>query len=205
MDGGGRLRGAELIACHACDALMTEPPRQPGARMRCRRCGALLTTDREHSSDGVIAAAVATIFLLAAALALPFISLRAGGAERAAGLIDAMEAAGGEAWPLAFAVGAAIAAIPVTRAVAHLYVLAPMRLGFAPLPGARGAFRLAVELRPWSMIEIFIIGVAVALVKVAGLASVSLGAAFWIFVCLAGVAFYEDAALCRRTVWRMLA
>lgn len=195
-----------LIACHHCDALLREPARVRGAvRVRCPRCDAVLTADRAHSTDGVIAAAIATITLLGAALALPFISLRAAGLARDAGLADAVIAAGGDAWPLALAVGALIAAIPLLRAGALLWVLIPIRAGGRPAPGARAAFRLAVELRPWSMIEIFIIGVVVALVKVAGLASVDLGAAFWIFVLLAGVAFYEDAALCRRTVWRMLA
>ena len=194
----------EFIACHACDALLREPPLTPGARARCPRCDAVLNEGRAHSTDGVIASAAATIALLITALLLPFVSLRAGGVARDAWLVDAMRAAGGDFWPLALAVGAAIAAIPLTRAAALLYVLVPIRLGAAPPAGARAAFRLAVELRPWSMVEIFIIGVVVALVKVAGLASVSLGAAFWIFVCLAGVAFYEDAALCRRSVWRML-
>ncbi len=206
----GRERGPgvdgapDLIACHECDALLREPPRQAGARTRCPRCGALLTSDRAHSTDGVIAASVATIALLGAALALPFVALHAGGVDRQAGIADAMEAAGGAFWPLAIVVGALIAAIPLARAAALLYVLAPLRLGGQPLPGAKAAFRFAVELRPWSMIEVFIIGVAVALVKISGLAAVELGSAFWIFVCLAGVAFYEDAALCRRTVWRML-
>jgi paraquat-inducible protein A len=97
-----------------------------------------------------------------------------------------------------------IAAIPMTRAAALIYVLLPIRLGRVPAPGARAVFRLAIELRPWSMVEIFIIGVVVALVKVAGLAVVGLGAAFWMFILLALISFYEDAALCRRTVWRLL-
>ncbi|MEL7463678.1 MAG: paraquat-inducible protein A [Pseudomonadota bacterium] len=193
-----------LIACWSCDALLNEPPIGAGSRARCPRCDVVLTSDRAHSTDGVIASAVATIALLLAALALPFIDLRAGGAEKHATLIDAMRAAGGENWPLAFAVGAAIAAIPVVRALALLYVLAPLRLAGRAAPGAPGAFRLAIQLRPWSMVEVFIIGVVIALVKVSGLALLELGAAFWIFVCLAGVIFYEDASLCRRTVWRML-
>lgn len=203
--GAAAAAGGALVACHACDALLREPPRETGARARCPRCRALLTADRAHSTDGVIAAAGVTIALIVAALALPFVGLHAGGLDREARIADAMEAAGGAFWPLALAVGALIAAIPLTRAAALLYVLAPLRVSGRALPGARAAFRLAVELRPWSMIEVFIIGVGVALVKVAGLATVELGSAFWIFVCLAGVAFYEDAALCRRTVWRMLA
>lgn len=199
--------GDGLIACHACDALLNEPP--AGARRaRCPRCGAALLADRAGSLDGVLAAAAATLVLLAAASALPFLSIEAAGFRRDAAVLDAARAAGsgagGEAWPLAVAVGAAILALPALRALALLWALLPLRLGRPPAPRARAAFRLAVELRPWAMTEIFLIGVAVALVKVAGLALIGLGAAFWLFVALAALAFYEDAALCRRSVWRAL-
>lgn len=192
-----------LVACHACDALLFEPP--PGARRAlCPRCGSVLTTERAGSLDGVLAAAVSTLALLGAAVALPFISIAAAGRRTEASVLDAAVAAGGEARALTLAVGAAIVALPATRALALIWTLAPLRFGRPPAPLAREAFRLAVELRPWSMMEIFVIGVVVALVKVAGIAHVGLGAAFWLFVALAAVALYEDAALCRRTVWRLI-
>ena len=58
----------EFIACHACDALLREPPLTPGARARCPRCDAVLNEGRAHSTDGVIASAAATIALLITAL-----------------------------------------------------------------------------------------------------------------------------------------
>lgn len=195
--------GGPLVACHACDALLYEPP-EGVRRARCPRCGAVLATERAGSLDGVIAAAVSTLVLLGAAVALPFISIDAAGRYSEASVLDAAIAVGGEARALTLAVFAAIVALPATRALALIWTLAPLRLGRPPAPFSREAFRLAVELRPWSMMEIFVIGVVVALVKVAGIASVGLGAAFWIFVALAAVAFYEDAALCRRTVWRLI-
>jgi paraquat-inducible protein A len=54
------------------------------------------------------------------------------------------------------------------------------------------------------MAEIFIIGVAVALVKVAGLATVTLGPAFWAFVLLVIVTVLKDSFMCRVTVWQTL-
>ncbi|MFN3261701.1 MAG: paraquat-inducible protein A [Pikeienuella sp.] len=195
--------GEPLVACHACDALLFEPPAGV-RRARCPRCGAVLTTERAGSLDGVLAAAVSTLALLGAAVALPFVSIDAAGRHSEASVLDAAIAAGGDARALTLAVFAAIVALPATRALALIWTLAPLRLGRPPAPFAREAFRLAVELRPWSMMEIFVIGVAVALVKVAGIAHVGFGAAFWIFVALAAIAFYEDAALCRRTVWRLI-
>ena len=193
-----------LIACHACDALLHERSAPAGSRIRCPRCHAVLTAETHLSIDGVLVTAFATLVLLGAALALPFISLSAGGRLQNAAVLDAAFAVGIESWPLALAVGAMIAFIPAARASALIYTLLPLRLGYPPLREARGAFRLAIELRPWSMMEVFVIGVAVALIKVADLATIGLGAAFWLFVVLASLTVIEDAALCRRTVWRMI-
>lgn len=196
--------GPVLIACHICDALLSEPP--AGApRTRCPRCGAILTTERPGALDGVLAATLTTVALLGAGVFLPFVNIEAAGRRQYASVFDAVAAAGGEAWPLALAVGAMVVALPLIRALALLWVLVPLRLGRPVLPFARPAFRLAVELRPWSMVEVFLIGVIVALVKMAGLAIVGLGAAFWLFLVLTVVVFCEDAALCRRSIWRRLA
>ena len=82
--------------------------------------------------------------------------------------------------------------------------IGPLVAGRPPFAGATRAFRLSERLRPWSMAEIFIIGVAVALVKVAGLATVSLGPAFWAFAILVLVTVLQDNAMCRYTIWKTL-
>ena len=50
-----------------------------------------------------------------------------------------------------------------------------------PWSHAAFVFRMAEAMQPWAMAEIFIIGTAVALVKIGGLATISLGPAFWAF------------------------
>ncbi|WP_118134371.1 paraquat-inducible protein A [Oceanicella sp. SM1341] len=197
------LRG--LTACHICDALCRDETPAPGQRVRCPRCGTPLRTGHARAIDQLLAISLAVLVLMGTALALPFLGLEGGGLAQEATVLDAAEAIGsGRAWPLGVAVGALIFAVPLTRALALCYVLLPLRHGHPPRPHARAAFRLAIELRPWSMAEIFVIGVAVALVKIAGLATVQLEPAFWIFVLLGVLVTLEDIALCRRSIWTML-
>ena len=54
------------------------------------------------------------------------------------------------------------------------------------------------------MAEIFIIGTAVALVKVAGLATVSLGPAFWAFCALIIVTALKNSFLSKWTIWQAI-
>jgi hypothetical protein len=106
--------------------------------------------------------------------------------------------------PLALATAALIVVIPILRALCIAWTVLPLRLGRRPLPGARTAFRLAGQLKPWSMAEVFIIGVVVALVKVAGIATLDLGPAFWAMAALVLTVVLEGATLCEWSLWQTL-
>ena len=60
------------------------------------------------------------------------------------------------------------------------------------------------RLRPWSMAEIFALGCAVSLTKIADLATVSLGPAFWMFAGLVVVTVAQDRIVDRWSVWRAI-
>lgn len=155
--------------------------------------------------DRLLALSLTVPPLMAIGLSASFISLSSAGTRHSASVIDAAVAvAGAETWPLALAVGVMIVALPVLRAAALCYVLLPVRMGRPPPRHAPAIFRLAIVLRPWAMAEIFLIGVAVALVKVTGLANVGLGPAFWSYVLLGIVALAEDATFCQRSVWDLI-
>ena len=106
--------------------------------------------------------------------------------------------------PLSIAVAALIVVLPLLRLIALVYALGPMAIGWVPVPGAMQAFRLAETLKPWAMAEIFVVGVTVALVKVAGLAQLTIGPAFWAFAALVLVTVLNDNFMCRLTIWRTL-
>jgi len=194
-----------LIACRSCDLLLDRVVPPPGKVARCPRCHNTLISNRRNVIDNTLAAAVSTAVLMVAAIFFPFISLAEAGLHRDASVMDAIGAfASGWSAPLTIAVAAFIVVIPVTRAAALIYALLPLRLGRAPASGAAHSFRLAMALRPWSMAEIFIVGVAVALVKVTDLADVSLGPSFWAFSALILIVVFENKTLCEWTIWRLL-
>jgi paraquat-inducible protein A len=94
--------------------------------------------------------------------------------------------------------------LPLLRLAAIIYAVLPLATGIPSTRGAQLAFGLAEELRPWSMAEIFIVGVAVALVKVAGIATITFGPAFWAFTVLVVLTAFQDTLICRYSIWRAL-
>ena len=196
---------AELIACSRCDVLHRAVVPPPGGRARCRRCGTTLIAPRRAALAHVIGLASAVAIMMLAAVFLPFIGITAGGLRSESSVFDAALAfSGGAMAPLALVVLAFIVVVPLARVALTLWALGPVALGRPLLPGARWAFRAEEELKPWAMTEIFVIGVSIALVKIADLATVSLGPAFWLFGGLVIVGVLQDGLTDRWTLWRAM-
>ena len=153
----------------------------------------------------VLSLALTAFILMMAAISFPFLDLEVSGRENSTSVIGAVLAFTDTlALPLAVAVACFIIIIPMLRLAAIIYALGPLVRGGLPRSNAKAAFRLAEMLRPWSMAEIFIVGVSVALVKVAGLATISFGPAFWAFAGLVIITVLKDQLICRYSIWEAL-
>ena len=194
--------GRGLTACPNCDALHLEEDLAAGETARCIRCDTVLAKPREGAFAQLIALAFTSMVLLVGAVFFPFLEVSTMGFGNASSLFDvALAFAEGVLLPLVLAVLAMIIGLPIFRAFLLVYVLVPLAQGRAPFRHAARAFRWSEILRPWSMAEIFVIGTAVALVKVAGLASVHLGPAFWAFCALIFVNVASRAFMCQTSIW----
>ncbi|MEO0676295.1 MAG: paraquat-inducible protein A [Pseudomonadota bacterium] len=196
---------AHLIACPHCDALYAVGDVEKGERAACLRCHGSLLSRRKDAGLMIVALSLAAVILLVSALFLPFMEISRLGFSNGATILDTAWAfAGGPMFALSLAVVALIAGLPLLRLCLTLYTIAPLVFDFRALPGARGAFRLSQSLKPWSMVEIFVIGCAVSLVKLGDLARVEIGVAFWMFVIVVIFVVIQDLIMDAWSVWRAL-
>lgn len=194
--------GEGLIACPRCDALHIEEELESGETARCIRCGGVLAKPQGGAFVQLIALSFTSMILLIGAVFFPFLEISRMGFGNATSLFGvALAFADGVLLPLVLAVLVMIVGLPVFRSFLIVYTLIPLAQGVAPYRHAATAFRWSEMLRPWSMAEIFVIGTAVALVKVAGLASVHLGPAFWAFCALILVNLASRGFMCQTTIW----
>lgn len=195
----------DLVACHQCDTLHKAQPIDDGHIARCVRCHAVLQATRSTAMISVLALASAAFILMIAAISFPFLDLDLQGNHNAASVLGAVMAFNsGRGIPLAIAVAFFIIILPLMRLYAIIYAIGPLARGLRPRRYARQMFGLAETLRPWSMAEIFMVGVTVALVKVAGLANVTIGPAFWAFAALVVITIISDQFIDRYSVWEAL-
>jgi paraquat-inducible protein A len=106
-------------------------------------------------------------------------------------------------WGLAALVFGATILVPLVKLLATTYVLLPLRL-HRRVPGLAAVFRAVEIMQPWAMMEVFLLGVIVAYVKLSDLAKLELGTALIAFVALILVMVWAEVALDPREVWHRL-
>ena len=194
-----------LIACPQCDALYRITTLDPGARARCARCHTVLISPRKKAGMRIIMFALAVMILTAGALWFPFLTVERAGFSNSATLVDsALAFSDGPLVVLVLLVLAFIVLVPLARVTLIVYTLAPLVFDRPPAVHAAAAFRLSEALKPWSMAEIFALGCAVSLVKIADLATVGVGPAFYMFVAVVVLVVLQDIYLDRWSVWNAL-
>ncbi len=195
----------QTIGCPVCDAVYRLPADAAERSTRCRRCGHRLTFGRPAAIVRVVAVSATMLILSVMVLLLPFLELQAGQFNNKASVFDAiLSFNSGIMVPLAIAVLGFILVLPLTRFLLFVYALGPLTLRQRNLPQATTALRWAFRLQPWAMAEIFMVGVAVALIKLAGMATIEMGPAFWALGAIVLLSAYQDTFMCRHTLWSAL-
>jgi paraquat-inducible protein A len=170
-----------LTACHECDLLQREPILPPGGVACCRRCHAVLFRDTPDSIDRGLAYTLGALILFVIANFFPIVGLQVQGTTNATSLYGAVESIWNNNMEgVAALVFATTILIPAVEITLMLYVLVPLKFGRLPEELAP-ILRILQSVRPWSMTQVFILGVLVALVKLAHLAHVVPGVALWAF------------------------
>jgi paraquat-inducible protein A len=193
----------ELVACHDCDLLHRIPPSAAdGARGRCLRCGALLFHNKRNSIERTLALATAGVVLFLVANWFPFLSFDMQGRVTETTLLSGVK----ELWneemrALAALVFTTAVLAPGVQLFLMLYVLLPLH--FQRMPWRLPIFFRALRhVQPWSMMEVFLIGILVALVKLGDMAEIVPGLAIWSFAILIVVLAAAAASLDPRAVWQ---
>jgi len=195
------MRDLSLIACHECDLLQREIILPPGGKACCRRCGGLLYCNKPDSLDRTLALTVGAALLFLLANVFPVVGLEVQGTRIATTLFGTVRTLHDQNMTsVAILVFATTILMPALDLGAMLYMLLPLRLGVVP-KGLPAMFRLVHAVRPWGMVEVFMLGTLVSLAKLAHIAAVRPGIALWSFGALMFLVAASTASFEPRDFW----
>ncbi len=189
------------IACPECDLLQRETPLPPRRTASCRRCGVALYRSTNNGLDRSLAFSLAAVVLLVIANTLPIAGLEVRGQHTETTLWGAVRALyDQDRVVVAGLVFATTLFAPAIELCTMLYMLLPLRLGRVPRHLSL-AFRIAPLAREWGLVDVFMLGVVVSLIKLGNLAIVVPGIALWSFGALILLLTAIGASFDAREFW----
>ena len=194
---------SELIGCCDCGLIQSLPPITEDAIAECARCGHALAGAQRTDFDASLAFATSGLLLLLPALLAPLMTLSAFGRQRNDWLPSGIEALWSDGFaPLAVVVFIFSIAIPFLYLGLMIWLLSAVRRGGAPPLGRE--FRWALRLRPWAMLEVYLVGCCVAYSRLQSIGPIQVDAGGWCLLGGTAAMFLLALSLDERSMWNAL-
>jgi paraquat-inducible protein A len=177
---------------------------QEGEAALCGHCGEVLFTNKPRSLSRAVGFSAAALIFMALTHAFPFLTMEAAGNQTRLGLLQSAQALWVDGAPLLSFLTLVFTVIaPVVLAGGLLYICAPLMSGRS-LPGARFVARWIQRSEPWSMLEVFLLGFIVSLLKLGHVADIRFEIGLWALVAVVICLTAAMAGIDRRELWDRL-
>jgi paraquat-inducible protein A len=194
---------AERIACPDCGLVQLLPTPAHGQKAECGRCGKVLAGSATGRIGAPLALASASLALLVPATVAPLMLVSSYGASRESWLPSSASALWQDGFPsLGLLVAVFSIALPFVFLGLLIWVLGSLHFGMRAPVGP--AFRWTKHLRPWVMIEVYLVGCFVSYSRIKVVSTVTIEAGGWSLVVAGLVLLVALTQLDERTVWEML-
>jgi len=170
-----RREGRQLLGCHCCQ-LVSRPPRGPSEHgALCPRCGSLLHRRKPNSIDRTWALLITSALLYIPANVYPVMTFTALGQGEPSTIIGGVkELIAAKMWPLAAIVFVASILVPMLKMIFLGYlVISVRRRSRWRLKDRTLISRIVEAVGRWSMVDVFVISILVALVQLGSLADIT--------------------------------
>ena len=168
-------------ACSHCDHLIESAVASAGKRIQCPRCHHLISEVHQQPVIAPLAYAAAALMMLITTLLYSFMSFSQAGHTISMDLIQTVQGLIGYGYSeLALLLLVTLVVFPVGFLAVTIYLHGALVFNWPP-PFARPCLLMLRQSKHWLMVDVFLIGILVSLVKIMGMAEVGFGLSFWAF------------------------
>jgi len=193
-----------IVSCHECDELVriSNPYRE--GRFNCPNCGHLLFRHHAGMVEKMFAYAIAAAVLFWVTNYFPFLSFHvAGNTSHANFFTSIVYLFEEEEWLLALAIMMTTLVVPLIRIVLFLLLFGPLYFKKVP-PYAVLFMKILSHSLPWGMLDVFLVGVLVSMVKLVKMGTIIPGESLWAFMALVFVIAGMQVSFNAHTVWETI-
>jgi paraquat-inducible protein A len=196
-------REASMVSCHSCHLLCGAPSPKDTRETLCPRCGASLYQRKPNSIARTWALVLAALMFYIPANVLPITMTTSMGKVQAdtimSGVIYFMVSG---SWHIALVILIASICVPLLKILALSFLLISVhrKSDWRPRDRTR-LYRITEAVGRWSMLDIFVITILVALVKLRSLATIEAGPAAVFFAAVVVITMFAAMSFDPRLIW----
>jgi len=194
---------SEVLCCPTCGLTLRVDDPARGERAECPRCGSTVR-DAPHGSLQLTAAlALAALILYIPANIYPILRMHFYGVYSESTVWDGVVSlAQSQQYLVALIVFLASIAIPLFKLSGLLYLVVSARFGIGRrLRSRTRLYRFIDVVGPWAMLDVFLLAVLVALVKLGQIATILPGPGLIAFTAVVVLTMFASASFDPRLIW----
>jgi paraquat-inducible protein A len=194
---------SEVLCCPTCGLTLRVEPPSRGQRAVCPRCASTVVQGPHGSLQLTAALAIAALILYVPANVYPIMRMNFYGAYSESTVWDGVVTlAQSNQYFVALIVFLASIAIPVLKLVGLLYLVIASRFGLGRrLRGRTRLYRFIDAVGPWAMLDVFLLAVLVALVKLGQIATILPGPGLIAFSAVVVLTMLASASFDPHLIW----
>lgn len=196
-------RNASQISCHSCHLLCRISFSQIGESLVCPRCGSTLHQRKPNSLKRTWALVLAAIIFYIPANLLPVTVVISFGKAQAdtimSGVIYFISTG---MWPIALVIFVASILVPMLKLIILMFLLITVQRKSAWRPKDRTRlYRITEAVGRWSMVDIYVVTILVALVNLGNLATIKAGPGAGFFAAVVVITIFAAMSFDPRLIW----
>jgi paraquat-inducible protein A len=192
-----------MISCHSCHLLCKAAPAAKGFTVACPRCGARLHSRKPNSITRTWALVIAAFIFYIPANVLPITNVISFGKAQAdtimSGVIYFVKSG---SWPIALVIFVASVFVPLMKLflLSFLLISVQRKSQWRPKDRTR-LYRITEAVGRWSMTDIYVVTILVALVRLGALATIEAGAGAIFFAGVVIITIFAAMSFDPRLIW----
>ena len=190
-----------LVGCGVCHLIVPAP--EPGLRACCPRCGATLRIRKPNSLHRTWALVIAALIFYIPANVLPITIVTSLGIKQADTIMSGVfYFLHDGSWYIAAVIFIASVFVPLMKLIILIYLLISVQNGSTTrLRDRTRLYRITEAVGRWSMVDIFVVTILVALVNLGALATLQAGPAAPFFALVVVITMFAAMSFDPRLIW----
>ena len=194
-----------VIACPECDLLLQcNGEGVPGIVGKCPRCGAVIHDTKKNPVEYILALSLCGLILFTPAMLLPIMKLHVLALGDSANILQGVSALYRSGFYfVAFIVLLTSVIVPFMKMALLFSISFCIRFKLFT-DCLRLSFRAYLFMDEWGMLEIYMLGILISIIKLGDIAKISYGIGLYCFVGILALSLFSSAALSENQYWDLI-